>query len=124
MMFIVRSAQGAPEGDGVPVGLQIKARRRTPEIVANGAGQTDYFCVGETEAMTALRDQGWDVVELRDGWYAGDNGGGVAMWGYGKYWEIRSEPFTVVEASGPGGAAISEAKSDDLVNVRGAIFGV
>lgn len=120
MMFIVRSAEGAPEADSV----QIKAKRQTPEIVPNGAGKTDYFCVGETEAMAALRDQGWDVLELRDGWYAGDNGGGVAMWGYGKYWEIRSEPLTVVEASGPGGAAITDARSDDLVNVRGAIFGV
>lgn len=120
MMFVVRSAQGAPETAVV----QIKAKRRTPDIVPDGAGKTDYFCVGDTEAMAALRDQGWEVVELRDGWYAGDNGGGVAMWGYGKYWEIRSEPFTVAEAAGPDGGAISDAGGDELVNVRGAIFGV
>ncbi len=120
MMFIVRSTRGAPESAAV----QIKAQRRTPDIVPNGAGKADYFCLGDSDAMAALRDQGWEVVELRDGWYACDNGGGIAMWGYGKYWEIRSDPLTVVEAAGPGGAAISDGKDDELVNVRGAIFGV
>ena len=42
MMFIVRSAGDKP----IAPSLQIKVKRRTPEIVANGTGKTDYFCVG------------------------------------------------------------------------------
>ena len=53
--------------------------------------------------MAALRASGWEVVELRDGWYEDDRGGGIAISGQGKYWEIRDTPFTVKEAVGPGG---------------------
>jgi hypothetical protein len=61
-------------------------------------------------------------VALADGWYAEDGGGGVAIWGQGRYWEIRDTPFTVKEACGPAAAA-GEAEAEP-VNVRGAVFGV
>ena len=97
MMFIVRSAGDRPEMPGIAV----KLSRDTPPIVKDGAGKTDFFCVGEAEAIAALRDAGWQVVELRDGYYEDGRGGGVAIWGQGKYWEIRSDPLTVAEAVGP-----------------------
>jgi len=117
MMFIIRSAGSAPPAAAV------KAARKTPDIVPNGAGKTDFFCVGDEDAMAALRGQGWDVVGLRDGWYADDHGGGVAISGHGKYWEIRDTPFTVKEACGPGGAATGQGDGEH-VEVRRAIFGV
>jgi hypothetical protein len=119
MMFIVRS-----DGD-VPAlaGMQVKTTRRTPGIVHSGAGKTDYFCVGESETMAALRAEGWDVVELRDGWYADDTGGGVGISGHGRYWEIRDTPLTVKEAVGPADAPTT-AEGGEEVNVRKAIFGV
>jgi hypothetical protein len=121
MMFIVRSDRGAPPLSAI----QIKVARKTPAIVANGGGKTDYFCVGETEVMAALRAQGWDVVDLRDGWYADDAGGGIGISGHGRYWEIRDTPLTVTEAVGPSGAAVAPAaESGEQVNVRKAIFGV
>jgi len=120
MMFIVRSGGEVPPASAILV----KASRRTPATVPGGEAKTDYFCVGEAAAMAALRNADWDVVELRDGWYAGDSGGGVAISGHGKYWEIRDTPFTVKEAAGPAGAAASGDAGADLVNVRRAIFGV
>jgi hypothetical protein len=120
MMFIIRSAGAAPTATAI----EIKASRKTPATVPGGLGKTDYFCVGETGAMAALRDAGWDVAELRDGWYAGDNGGGVAISGHGRYWEIRDTLFTVKEAAGPADTAASGKADADLVNVRRAIFGV
>ena len=121
MMFLVRSRAGTPNA----AAIAIKAERRTPAIVPEGAGKTDYFCVGAAEAMAALRAEDWEVVELRDGWYADGAGGGIAIWGQGKYWEVRDTPFTVREAVGPAGEDTrSGERSDDLVNVRGAIFGV
>jgi len=119
MMFIIRSAAGAPAPDGV----QIKTSRQTPEIVPNGAGKIDRFCVGEAETMAALRGEGWDVVELRDGWYADDAGGGVGISGQGRFWEIRDTPLTVKEAVGPADST-GAAKDGEEVNVRKAIFGV
>ena len=94
MMFIVRSAEKAPEMPGVAV----KLSRDTPVIVKDGAGKTDFFCVGEEAVIAALRDSGLQVVELRDGYYEDGTGGGVAIWGQGKYWEIRDTHFTVTEA--------------------------
>ena len=119
MMFIIRSDAGAPP----LAGIQIKVSRRTPEIVPGSAGKTDYFCVGETDAMAALRADGWDVVELRDGWYADDAGGGIGISGHGRYWEIRDTPLTVKEAVGPADAPAA-AEGGEEVNVRNAIFGV
>ena len=121
MMFLVRSGGPAPDAAGIAV----KAVRKTPAIVPDGAGKTDYFCVGEAAAMTALKEAGWQVVELRDGWYADDAGGGIAISGHGRYWEVRDTPFTVKEAVGQSGAAAEAAAGDaEHVNVRGAIFGV
>ncbi len=119
MMFIIRSAT-APQPMPSPL---VKATRRTPEMVADGAGKTDYFCVGLDEDVAAMRAAGAEVVELRDGWYADDTGGGVAIWGQGKYWEIRDTPFTVREASRPVDEGSGE-RDGDTVNERRAIFGV
>ncbi|HEU0217427.1 MAG TPA: hypothetical protein VFQ90_12260 [Stellaceae bacterium] len=119
MMFIIRSDAGTP----TLAGVQVKVSRKTPEIVPTGAGKTDYFCVGETQAMAALRAEGWDVVELRDGWYADDAGGGVGISGHGRYWEVRDTPLTVKEAVGPADAPAATEGGEE-VNVRKAIFGV
>jgi len=51
---------------------------------------TDYFCVSDDEP-TAARP-------LHDGWYADDTGGGAAVWGNGRYWEIRATPFEVIDS--------------------------
>ena len=115
MMFILRC-----DGEA-PASVPVKARRKTPAIVPGGAGKTDFFCVGTTEEMAALRGAGLDIVELRDGWYADDAGGGVAIFGQGRYWEVRDTPFTVREASPPGGDP--PAAAGEQVDVRGAIFG-
>ena len=121
MMFIVRGAAAAPSVAAV----QVKLTRQTPAIVPGGAGKTDHFCVGDPEAMAALGTEGWEIVELRDGWYADDSGGGVAISGQGKYWEVRDTPFTVKEAVGPGGDARSATEGGgEHVNVRREIFGV
>ncbi len=121
MMFILRSHEERPNAAAIAV----KAVRRTPAIVPDGAGRTDYFCVGDADAMAALRAEGWDIVELRDGWYADDAGGGIAIWGHGQYWEVRETPFTVREAAGPTAEVPSpDRRGDDHVNVRRAVFGV
>jgi len=120
MMFILRCDGDAPQF----ADLQVKAARQTPSIVQNSAAKTDYFCVGETETMEALRAQGWNVVELSDGWYADDAGGGIGISGHGRYWEVRDTPLTVKEAVGPADAPATAAADCDQVNVRKAIFGV
>jgi hypothetical protein len=120
MMFIVRSTG---EGPNAP-SIQIKAVRKTPAIVAQSVAETDFFCVGEAEAMAALRAEGWQVVELRDGWYEDDCSGGIAISGHGRYWEVRDTHFTVKEAVAPAEGKRPDAGEGDHVNVRGAIFGV
>jgi hypothetical protein len=120
MMFIVRTTGDLP----ALAEIVLKAQRRTPETVPNAAGKTDYFCVGDEAAIAALRGQGLDVVELRDGWYADDNGGGIGISGHGRFWEVRDTPFTVKEAVGPAETAASGQADTEQVNVRGAIFGV
>jgi hypothetical protein len=119
MMFIVRSAGEVASARSLPV----KARRKTPEIVPNGAGKTDYFCVGDSEDLAALRRAGCDVVELRDGWYADDAGGGIAIWGQGKYWEVRDTPFLVREAAASAEMSDADGAAAEPVNVRRAFFG-
>lgn len=119
MMFIVRGAGERPE---VP-GIAVKLSRDTPPIVKDGPGKTDFFCVGEVEAIAALREAGWQVVELRDGYYEDGHGGGVAIWGQGKYWEIRADPFTVKEAVGPTAGSETAQGDSEHVEVRRAIFG-
>jgi hypothetical protein len=119
MMFIIRCHAGTP----LPAEVQVKASRQTPEVVRNSAGKTDYFCVGKAEAIAALRAEGWDVVELRDGWYADDAGGGVGISGHGRYWEVRDTPLTVKESVRPADAPTAVDGGEE-VNVRSAIFGV
>jgi hypothetical protein len=103
MMFIVRTSGSAPD-------LAIKMTRRATD----GSGRTDYFCVGDPGAL--------HVVAVHDGWYADDNGGGVAIFGQGKFWEVRDTPFSVVESD--DGVADKAARDLEVTNVRGAIFGV
>jgi hypothetical protein len=119
MMFVVRSAGEKPEMPGIAV----KLSRDTPAIVKEGAGKTDFFCVGEEAAIASLRDAGVQVVELRDGYYEDGRGGGVAIWGQGKYWEIRDTPFTVKEAIGPAADSEAAPAEGEHVEVRRAIFG-
>lgn len=119
MMFIVRSDKGPPRINGIAV----KLRRDTPPIVKDAAGRSDFFCLGDGDAMSRLREAGWQVVELRDGYYEDGTGGGVAIWGQGRYWEIRDTPFTVSEAAGPVGDAEAGKTEGEHVNVRGAVFG-
>ncbi len=104
--------------------MDVKLSRTTPPIVPDATGKTDFFCVGEADSMAALRASGWTIVELHDGYYEDGKGGGVAIWGQGKYWEIRDTPFTIKEAVGPTAPAEAPAAEGEQVNVRGAIFGV
>ena len=120
MMFIVRSSGERPDA----AGIRIKLSRKTPATVPDGAGKTDFFCVGEAEAIAALREAGWNVVDLHDGYYEDGTGGGVGIWGQGKYWEIRDTPFTVKEAVGQTGDASTSTAEGEQINVHGAIFGV
>jgi len=72
-----------------------------------------------------LRDAGWAIVDLHDGYYEDGAGGGIGIWGQGRFWEIRDTPLTVKEAVGPTGQSQSTGDGDgEQVNVRGAIFGV
>jgi len=116
MMFIVRTSGEAPSA----VGFAIRLTRRTPALVSSDT--LDFFCDGDLEAA---KGQGLNVVPVHDGWYADDTGGGVAIWGQGRFWEIRDTPFTVRESSSD--AVIASAGPDaegEVVNVRRAIFGV
>lgn len=120
MMFIVRTRGEQPQEPGVRVALV----RKTPEIVGDSAGQIDVFCIGPDDAPDRFREQGWTVVNLRDGWYQADDEGGVAIWGQGRYWEVRDTPFTVKEAVGPATGAPVGPESGSMVDVRGTIFGL
>ena len=120
MMFIVRTSGDLP----VLTGVALKAQRRTPGMVPNAAGKIDYFCVADEAAVATLHDRGFDVVRLRDGWYADERGGGIVIFGHGRFWEVRDTPFTVKEAVGPAATATSSRADAEQVNVRVAIFGV
>ena len=120
MMFIVRSEGERPEMPGIAV----KLSRKTPANVPDAAGKADFFCLGEADAIAELSASGWTIVELRDGYYEDGSGGGVAIWGQGRYWEIRDTHFTVKEAAGPTGKAEAVPPEGEQVDVRGAIFGV
>ncbi|HTI79409.1 MAG TPA: hypothetical protein VL614_03040 [Acetobacteraceae bacterium] len=107
-LFIIRNDGQCP-GD-----VEVKLRRRSP-----GSAQVDWFVLGDPETV---RGAGHHVVALHDGWYADDTGGGVAV--FGPYWEIRDTPFTVREvAPDPAPLPRQDGHSDEIVNVRRAIFG-
>ena len=109
MMFIVRTSGATPPG------ISIKMRRRTPFPLT---GETDFFCVGDSES---LRAQSLTVVAVHDGWYPDDSGGGVAIFGQGRFWEVRDTPFAIQETDRqplPSGATEGE-----IVDIRAAIFG-
>jgi hypothetical protein len=98
MMFIVRTVGETPS----ETGFTIRLTRRTPVLISGGT--RDFFCDGD---LDAAKRQQLNVVPVHDGWYADDTGGGVAIWGQGRFWEIRDTPFTVREtsaevAAGPG----------------------
>jgi hypothetical protein len=114
MMFIIRTEGETPSGDG----FSIRLARRTPPLASGGT--RDFFCDGNPEAAKAEK---LNVVPLHDGWYADDTGGGVAIWGQGRFWEIRDTPFTVRETSAET-AVPAKAADGEIVNVRNAIFGV
>ena len=113
MMFIIRTDGETPSGTG----FTIRLARRTPALVFGGI--RDFFCDGDPEAAKGL-----NVVPMHDGWYADDTGGGVAIWGQGRFWEIRDTPFTVRESSAEVTAPDGTAADGEVVNVRQAIFGV
>ena len=119
MMFIIRSTGARPD---LP-SIQVKLSRQTPELVPEADGKTDFFCVGEAAAMAALRAAGWTLVELHDGYYEDGRGGGVGIWGQGRYWEIRDTHFTIKEPVGPTEEAEPARSEGEQVNVRRAIFG-
>ena len=119
MMFIVRSDGPGPEAPGI----EVKLARRTPDYVPRAAGTTDFFCIGNAEAMAALQAGGAMVVELHDGYYEDGNGGGVAIWGQGRYWEIRDSHLNVKEAVGSGSHTPAKPNEGEHVNVRREIFG-
>ena len=69
------------QGDlDVPEGVRVVHTRQSP--VREGL---ERFCVAEAAQ-----------VPLHDGWYADEQGGGVAVWGGGRYWEVRATPFDVI----------------------------
>ena len=119
MMFIVRSTGAQPAAPGT----QVKLSRKTPANLPDAAGKTDFFCVGDAEAIATLRGSGWTIVDLHDGYYEDGLGGGVGIWGQGKYWEIRDTPFTIKEAVGPTAPTEAPLTEGEQVNVRRAIFG-
>lgn len=112
MIFIVRTQGTAPP-------FPVKMTRRTPPIVPDSAGKTDFFCLGDPDAAAG----GLPVVRVHDGWYADDTGGGMAIWGQGLFWEVRPTPLTVAEAAGPEAWPVRpDAAAEPEVNVRNAIF--
>ena len=120
MMFILRTRGEQPRDLGVRIALV----RKTPSIVADSTDQIDLFCVGDDDAPDRLCAEGWNVVTLRDGWYQGDDAGGVAIWGQGKYWEVRVTPFSVKAAVGPASDVRVDQEGGEVVDVRRTIFGV
>jgi hypothetical protein len=93
VIFVVRTLDAHPPPDPRVRIVQIRA---TPPLVAAGPGQQDVFCVGDESESDRLQAEGWNVVRLHDGWYADDEAGGVAVWGNGRYWEVRATPFDVI----------------------------
>ena len=88
-LFIIRSA------DPPPSDVRVQLVRQTPAIVRTAADQRDYFCLGDDAAVERLTAAGWTALPAQDGWYDDDTGGGVAVWGNGRYYEFRDSLFTV-----------------------------
>jgi hypothetical protein len=95
-LFIVRAA------DGPPPSVQVLLVRQTPELVRTAGDQRDYFCLAEPARAERLAAAGWTVVPVKDGWYDDDRGGGVAVWGDGRYFEQRDTLFTVAPVNRSG----------------------
>ncbi len=93
MIFIVRTRGEQPTDRSIRVVLV----RRAPPAVDNGRTQLDVFCAGSQDARARLQDRDWTLVDCHDGWYADDHGGGIAVWGGGRHWEIRDTPLHVKE---------------------------
>jgi hypothetical protein len=91
MMFIIRTDREPPPD------VRVALVRHIPPLLADGERQRDLFCVGDDTTPDRLRAEGWPIIAVHDGWYADDGQGGVAVWGQGRYWEIRSTPFEVVD---------------------------
>jgi len=124
MMFIVRTRGERPAASTLGPDVRIALTRATPSLVAEQADQIDLFCVGDESAAERLQGEGWNVVPLCDGWYQGDDEGGVAIWGQGLYWEVRDTPFRVKEAVGPASDPATSGDDSSEINVRRAVFGV
>jgi hypothetical protein len=92
MIFIVRTIDPPPTVEDVRV-----VRARLTPSPSQKAETRDLFCVGDEQALDKLRGAGLQIVLLHDGWYADDHGGGIAVWGNGRYWEVRESPFDVIE---------------------------
>ena len=89
-LFIVRATAPPPDA-------QVTLIRRTPALVRTADDQRDYFCLADDSTIDRLSAEGWPVVPVHDGWYDDDTGGGVAVWGNGRYFELRDTLFTVRE---------------------------
>jgi hypothetical protein len=122
-MAIVRANEHWRECWPDDAGVRIALVRRTPRIVADADDQHDLFCVGDEAVLERLGARGWMVVALRDGWYQDDGEGGVAIWGQGRFWEIRDTPFSVKEAVGPTRDVAAEGDGGEALDVRKGIFG-
>jgi pyridoxine 5'-phosphate synthase PdxJ len=96
MIFIVRTTDGQLPGRADAAQLRVVRSRATPAYAGGLQGGVDLFCAGDDDAPARCRAYGWDVVELHDGWYADDTGGGLAVWGNGRYWEVRATPFEII----------------------------
>jgi len=83
-------------GQTLPEGLETIAIRATPSYADPTPG-TDHFVVHAPDALAAAA-AGLEVLPLKDGWYEVPPGG-VAVWGGGKYWELRDTLYTVARAA-------------------------
>jgi hypothetical protein len=96
-LFIVRATSAPPD-------VEVKVARRTPAIVRTADDERDFFCLGDDAVAESLAARGWTVVPVKDGWYDDDTGGGVGVWGDGRYFELRDTLFTTVADAGQGRA--------------------
>jgi hypothetical protein len=88
-LVIVRTTEPPPPG------LDVQLVRRTPPIVRTADNQRDYFCLADDATIARLSADGWQVVSVHDGWYDDDTGGGVAVWGNARHFELRDTLFTL-----------------------------